>query len=182
APPSRAPTRARDRRDRRGRRAPSSDSGAATASTRARRSLRRAPARRRRDLQCWKRRWKRRERRRARHRRQRPGQGRRARSNYNERMPVVRYVALAALVVWLGSTVAVAGEVGRHLSELSLISGAVMVVGLFVMKFVGPPPHAFVVRVALVAAMLAVTLLARWRGESRASLLVAAGLGFVLLA
>jgi len=98
-------------------------------------------------------------------------------------MPVVRYVALAALVVWLGGTIAALdGESTRHLAMVSYICGGVMLVGLFAMKFVGPPPHAFVVRVALVSAMLAVAAAARWRGESTAALAATAAIGLVLLA
>jgi uncharacterized membrane protein len=100
-------------------------------------------------------------------------------------MLVVRYVALAALVVWLGGMVMlgvlvapstfqvlqssdpangrwlaglVFGEVLRRFHWLSYICGGVLFVSLFVMKFVGPPPSAFVVRAGIVAAMLAVAL------------------------
>jgi hypothetical protein len=95
-------------------------------------------------------------------------------------MLVVRYVALAALAVWLGGTVAaVAGDLGRHLDAVAYACGAVMLVGLFVMKFVGPPPHAFVVRVALVVAMIGATALARRQGAN--ALPINAAIGFVLL-
>src|SRR6266850_2380637 len=72
-------------------------------------------------------------------------------------MLAVRYVALAALVVWLGGMVtAVFGEFLRPFHLVSLVCGAVILVSLFVMKFVGPPPHAFVPRAALTALMLLV--------------------------
>ncbi|MGE0705986.1 MAG: DUF4149 domain-containing protein, partial [Vicinamibacterales bacterium] len=97
-------------------------------------------------------------------------------------MSVVRYVTLAALVVWLGGMLilggvvapaafdvlprvaldgrAIAGDVfGEILRRFHLVAygcGAIIFVGLFVMKFVGPPPAAFVPRAAIVAAMLAV--------------------------
>jgi len=97
-------------------------------------------------------------------------------------MPVVRYVALAALVVWLGGTMAALDvELMRHLAPLSYACGAVTLIGLFVMKFVGPPPRAFVARSALVAVMLAVTMLAFTR-HAPSLLLIALTLGFILLA
>jgi hypothetical protein len=100
-------------------------------------------------------------------------------------MPAVRYVALSALVVWIGAMVTlgllvapstfqalqeadlssgrvlaglVFGEVLRRFHLLSYVCGAVLLVSLFVMKFVGPPPSGFVARSALVLAMLAVSL------------------------
>lgn len=103
--------------------------------------------------------------------------------NYNDQMPVVRYVALAALVVWLGGTLqAAGGDLGRHAPAIAYACGAVMLVSLFVMKFVGPPPHGFVVRVALVLVMLGVTTAAILRGPSRSATIATAALGGVLLA
>lgn len=100
-------------------------------------------------------------------------------------MSAVRYVVLAALVVWLGGMVvlgllvapsvfrvlegvdpeggrviagAVFGEVLRRFHLLAYVCGTTVLVGLFLMKFVGPPPAAFAVRVALTSGMLAVAL------------------------
>jgi hypothetical protein len=97
----------------------------------------------------------------------------------------VRYVALAALVVWLGGMLVVAlvvapstfralelvdpidgrvyagvafGETLRQFHRLSYACGAVLLVGLFIMKFIGPPPHGFVPRATLAALMLIGTL------------------------
>jgi hypothetical protein len=93
-------------------------------------------------------------------------------------MFVVRYVALAALVVWLGGLIVVGVivvpaqfdvlqpanpalarvfglELLRQVHLLSYVCGGVLLVALFVMKFVGPPPVAFPPRAAIVAAMLA---------------------------
>jgi len=70
-------------------------------------------------------------------------------------MLAVRYVALAALVVWLGGMVTVL--FGDRLPPFQLVAlgcGAVILVSLFVLKFVGPPPHGFVPRAALTALML----------------------------
>jgi hypothetical protein len=100
-------------------------------------------------------------------------------------MLAIRYVTLAALVVWLGGLVTVALLIvpGRdHLQQFQtagFVCGAIVFVGLVVDKFVGPPPHDFFTRIGLVAAML---LMAIYPGiRSTASLLVIIGLGFVLL-
>jgi hypothetical protein len=97
-------------------------------------------------------------------------------------MPVARYLALTALVVWLGGMVilgllvapqtfrvlqaadpangrvlagALFGAMLRQFHLMAYVCGAVLLVCLFVMKFVGPPPHAFVARIAIVTLMLA---------------------------
>jgi hypothetical protein len=70
-------------------------------------------------------------------------------------MLAVRYVALAALVVWLGGmATAVFGDILRPSHLVGLVCGGIIFVSLFIMKFVGPPPHAFVPRAALTALML----------------------------
>jgi hypothetical protein len=100
-------------------------------------------------------------------------------------MPAVRYLALATLVVWLGGMVvlgllvapstfgvleasdpvsgrvlagAVFGEVMRRFHLLAYGCGAILLVCLFVIKFVGPPPDGFIVRAGIAAAMLALAL------------------------
>jgi uncharacterized protein DUF4149 len=102
-------------------------------------------------------------------------------------MVIVRYVALAALVVWLGGMVvlgllvapstfgvlqahdpaagrvlagALFGEILRRFHLLAYACGGVILIALFVMKFIGPPPYAFPIRAGLVALMLAVDLYA----------------------
>ncbi len=96
-------------------------------------------------------------------------------------MLIVRYVALAALVVWLGGMVvvrvlvapaifdvlqsvspegrtmagALAGEVFRELHLVAYVCGTLLFLSLFIMKFVGPPPVGFLPRTVIVAAMLA---------------------------
>jgi hypothetical protein len=93
---------------------------------------------------------------------------------------VVRYAALAALALWLGGTSALAlltaptitgawaapSWVSSPASEaaldmyvglfhvLSYGCGAVLVVALLVIKFVGPPPAAFKARLAMVSLMV----------------------------
>jgi hypothetical protein len=98
---------------------------------------------------------------------------------------VVRYVTLAALVLWLTATVqARFGDLLRQTPGFAIGCGAVIVVGLFAMKFMGPPPPAFVPRVAIVFAMLAVAVSPPWFGSTApSSLLVTVDivLGFVLL-
>jgi hypothetical protein len=100
-------------------------------------------------------------------------------------MFVVRYLALAALAVWVGGMVVlgalvapstfrvlqaadpaggrvlagfVFGEILQRFHLLAYACGAIVLVSLWVMKFVGPPPSWFVVRSAIVASMLAVAL------------------------
>jgi hypothetical protein len=52
---------------------------------------------------------------------------------------------------------------------LAVGCGAVVFVGLFAMKFLGPPPPAFVPRLAIVFLMLVVASLPRWLVSSAAS-------------
>jgi uncharacterized membrane protein len=100
-------------------------------------------------------------------------------------MLAIRYLALAALVVWLGGMVvlsvivapttfrvlqeagsgggrviagALFGELLSRFDVLAYACGGVVLVALFVMKFLGPPPAGFVVRAAIVAAMLAIAV------------------------
>lgn len=100
-------------------------------------------------------------------------------------MFVVRYMVLAALVVWTGGMVALGGIVAplafqvlekadpqngrvfagllfgdilRQFSFLAYVCGALVVAGLVILKFVGPPPRAFVLRLILSVAMLAIAI------------------------
>lgn len=100
-------------------------------------------------------------------------------------MSAIRYVALLALVVWLGGMILLGlvvapstfrvlqaadpvagrvlagglfGDVLRHFHLVAYACAAVILVCLFAMKFVGPPPHGFIPRVAIVAAMLVVAV------------------------
>jgi hypothetical protein len=74
-------------------------------------------------------------------------------------MVVVRYAALAALVVWLAGMLALLFGDALRAPLLPLACGGIVLVGLVVMKFVGPPPRAFRPRAAIVAVMLIVALL-----------------------
>ena len=83
-------------------------------------------------------------------------------------MFLVRYVSLAALVAWLGSLAivlagAATGEWIGHVPAMGYACGATMLVGLVIMKFVGPPPAAFPLRAGLVSAMLVATAVAGTR-------------------
>jgi hypothetical protein len=115
--------------------------------------------------------------------------------NYNGGMIAVRYVALAALVMWVGGMIALPllvapavsgeaiGEVWRRFHLLAYVCGATVFVALFVMKFVGPPPHAFTLRAGIVFLML---LLVTYSGRGMAPPLpvlaaINLGLGLLLL-
>jgi hypothetical protein len=98
-------------------------------------------------------------------------------------MLAVRYVALAALVVWLGGMVTVVfGNKLPPFHFVALICGAVILVSLFVMKFVGPPPQGFVPRAALTLLMLLlVALSAMARTAAAVIMVINLALGFLLL-
>jgi len=103
-------------------------------------------------------------------------------------MLAIRYVTLAALVVWLGGMVtfvlfiAPSAEEMRRFQSVGYACGAIIFVCLFVIKFVGPPPHHFVRRAVLVAAMIAAALYAdMWPHAFRPSMMIDIVLGFVLL-
>ena len=104
--------------------------------------------------------------------------------NYNEEMILVRYATLVALVVWLGAMVdeRFGGLLPRaHL--LAYACGAATVTGLFVLKFMGPPPIAFVLRAGIAVLMLAIGVAAAVAARDASQLLMTVdiGLGFVLL-
>ena len=102
-------------------------------------------------------------------------------------MFAVRYVALAALVIWLGGaalmlTDTIVGDACSHFHLISAACGAIIFVSLFVMKFIGPPPHAFVLRAGLSFAMAAMALyLGVLQRTSVPLLAVNVALGLVLL-
>jgi len=98
-------------------------------------------------------------------------------------MVVVRYVALVALVVWLGAMQSVLVGTGTAwYIAIAYGCGAVLVMCLFAMKFVGPPPRAFFVRLGIVVLMLIVTLFDRWLIAGPTATYVNTALGLVLLA
>lgn len=126
-------------------------------------------------------------------------------------MLLVRYVVLTALVVWLGGMVVLGGLVvpsaarvlqaadpaggpqlaGTLLADLlrqfhlvTAVCGAVVLVGLFLMKFVGPPPAAFVLRASIAAVMLGLAVyggLPVSRLSSTSLMTINMGLGLVSL-
>lgn len=99
-------------------------------------------------------------------------------------MIVVRYATLVALVVWLGAMMGEQfGDVMRRVNVVTYACGTATVVGLFVMKFMGPPPRAFILRAAIAVIMLALTVGSTLvaRGTSAALLTVNIGLGLMLL-
>ena len=98
-------------------------------------------------------------------------------------MFVVRYVALAALVVWLGALQGtLLGNATTHDSSVAYACGGILVVSLLAMKFLGPPPRAFLARIAIALVMLGLTLFGNWRGDSTLPTWINIVLGFVLLA
>jgi hypothetical protein len=98
-------------------------------------------------------------------------------------MPAVRYVVLLALVVWLGGMLTVLlGDLLRPLPLTGAACGSLILIGLFVMKFVGPPPHGFIPRAALTAVMLLlVAASAVYRTLTAQLMAVNVALGLVLL-
>jgi hypothetical protein len=72
-------------------------------------------------------------------------------------MIAVRYITLVALVVWLGAMMG--AQLGHVVGRLDLVGygcGATLAAGLVIMKFMGPPPRGFRIRIAMVAVMLAI--------------------------
>ena len=100
-------------------------------------------------------------------------------------MIVVRYLTLAALVLWIGVMADVRfGDAIRAAPQLPYVCGAIVVAGLFALKFLGPPPLAFVWRAAIAVLMLAMALAAAFVAPpGTANLLhtVNLGLGCILL-
>ena len=100
-------------------------------------------------------------------------------------MILVRYVTLVALVIWLGAMVDERYGALFHRAHLvTYVCGAATVAGLFVLKFLGPPPMAFVLRAGIAVLMLAIAVAAALVAPPDvANLLMTVniGLGFVLL-
>ena len=78
-----------------------------------------------------------------------------------------------------------AGEISRQFHWLAYACGGLMLACLLVMKFVGPPPRAFIPRVLVVVVMLAVTIYSgtvrETRETSTALMTVDVALGLLLL-
>jgi hypothetical protein len=102
-------------------------------------------------------------------------------------MPAIRFIALVALVVWLGGMVvlglvvapstfrvlqaqdpetgrvlagALFGDILRQFYILEYACGGLILLCLLIMKFVGPPPRAFSIRAAIVVVMLGLAVYA----------------------
>lgn len=100
-------------------------------------------------------------------------------------MFAIRYVALLSLVVWLGGMIVLGtlvapvtfgvlqtadpatgrvlagslfGAILRNFHVVEYACGGLVLVCLFAIKFIGPPPLAFIPRVAIVVLMLALAL------------------------
>ena len=100
-------------------------------------------------------------------------------------MIVVRYATLVALVIWLGAMMGERfGDLFRRVHLVTYACGSATVVGLFVLKFMGPPPIAFVVRTSLVVLMVAIAFgstIVGNRDLAAMLMTVNIGLGLVLL-
>ena len=103
-------------------------------------------------------------------------------------MLAIRYVTLAALVVWLGGLVTLALVIAPSSDNLQrfhvvgYVCGGIVFVCLIVLKFVGPPPHDFFPRIGLVALMLLVAIYANlWSPSPFIPMTIDIALGFVLL-
>jgi hypothetical protein len=100
-------------------------------------------------------------------------------------MFAIRYVALLALVVWLGAMItlgllvapstfrvleaadpvagrvlagSVFGTILAHFHVVAYVCAFVLLVCLFAIKFIGPPPHGFIPRVGIVLVMLLIAV------------------------
>jgi len=100
-------------------------------------------------------------------------------------MIVVRYATLVALVIWIGAMLDQRfGDVLRRPQLIAYACGAATVVGLFALKFLGPPPVAFVGRVGITVVMMILAAVAPFIAPRDTSNLLMAcniGLGLVLL-
>ena len=100
-------------------------------------------------------------------------------------MIVVRYATLVALVIWIGAMVDERfPDVLRRPLPMTYACGAATIVGLFMLKFVGRQPIAFVLRAGIAVLMLALAGIAAFvapRDSYNLLLSVNIGLGFALL-
>ena len=96
-------------------------------------------------------------------------------------MVVVRYGTLLALVTWLGvMQCALFSDRPEYADWLQYACGGLLIVGLFAMKFLGPPPHAFVTRVAIVFVMIGAAVVDQY-GSSIVPMAINTALGLMLL-
>jgi hypothetical protein len=98
---------------------------------------------------------------------------------------VVRYATLVALVIWLGAMVDERfGDVFHYRPHfIAYACGAATVVGLVMLKFIGPPPIAFPLRAGIAALMVALAGATAFVSHDASQLLMTVniGLGLVLL-
>ena len=100
-------------------------------------------------------------------------------------MIVVRYATLVALVIWIAAMVDERfPDILRLTLPMTYACGAATVVGLFMLKFLGPPPIAFVMRAGIAVLMLAIAIASTFiapRDPSKLLMTVNIGLGLLLL-
>ena len=94
---------------------------------------------------------------------------------------VVRYVALASVIVWIAAMTTTL--VGRAPVATAYASAAALFVSLVALKLVGPPPPAFIPRAVMAVGMAAVTAFTQFVGgpSSTTSLILTIGLGLALV-
>lgn len=94
-------------------------------------------------------------------------------------MFLLRYVALAALVIWLGGMIllllagAQPADLMRLVHRVALVCGSVLLVALFAMKLIGPPPGAFPRRAAVAGGMLVLAIASSFAAAQAATALTA---------
>jgi hypothetical protein len=100
----------------------------------------------------------------------------------------IRYLTLAALVVWLGGLVTImlviapSNENLARFHVVGYVCGVIVFVCLIVLKFVGPPPADFFPRIGLAALMLVVAVYANiWSRSPIVPMSIDIALGFALL-
>ena len=96
-------------------------------------------------------------------------------------MIVVRYVVLASVIVWIAAMTSTL--VARAPLVAAYASAATLFVSLIVLKFVGPPPPAFIPRAVMALGMAAVTAFTQFIGgpSSTTSLVLTIGFGLALV-
>jgi hypothetical protein len=94
-------------------------------------------------------------------------------------MFAVRYVALLALVFWLGAMLSETLRM-HPTSVAGFAFGIVLIACLLILKLLGPPPHHFIARLAIAVTMITIAAYARLR-PSTAPTIINLALGCVLL-
>jgi hypothetical protein len=94
---------------------------------------------------------------------------------------VIRYMALASVIVWIAAMTATL--VVRAPLAAAYASAVTLFLSLVALKFIGPPPPAFIPRAVMAFGMAAVTAFTQFIGgpSSTTSLVLTIGLGLALV-